>query len=217
MCRNGANSAPQPKSRRSETAWKPSDDSITPKRPPESRDSSSKAGASIAQPLERRHSLGAPFTAGVVELDAHTTDLSASGSWVDTMSPLPAQTEIQWQLTNNGKSFHTKARVIYCQTGVRLRLESARCSSDGSPSRAANQSRSRWPRALGRELSHRRRISPARLERTNRPQSRIGFAADRKACCDGGRRRSDPPARAPQYEILGPDLSPFHRAVCSCT
>lgn len=77
----------------------------------------------MAQPLERWRSLSAPFTAGVVaveprsqaELDAHTTNLSALGCYVDTMSPLPAQTEIQLQLTKNGKSFHRKARVIYCQ------------------------------------------------------------------------------------------------------
>jgi len=56
------------------------------------------------------------------QIDAHTTDLSAGGCYVDTMNPLPAQTEINLQLTKNGKSFHTKARVMYCQTGMGMGL-----------------------------------------------------------------------------------------------
>lgn len=110
--------------------WKRFDDFITPKQPPKRRDSGAKAGTSTAQPPERRRSLRIPFTAGVVaveprsqtEIDAHTTDLSAYGCYVDTMSPLPAQTEIDLRLTRNGKSFHTRARVMYCQAGVGMGL-----------------------------------------------------------------------------------------------
>jgi len=110
--------------------WRPFNDFVTPSQPPKRQDSSSKAGTSTAQPPERRRSPRTPFTAGVVaveprsqtEIDAHTTDLSASGCYVDTMSPLPAQTEIDLRLTRNGKSFHTKARVMYCQSGVGMGL-----------------------------------------------------------------------------------------------
>lgn len=71
-----------------------------------------------------------PFTAAVTalepasltEIEAHTTDLSVGGCYVDTMSPFPAETEVHLRLTNNGKSFHTKARVVYSQPGVGMGL-----------------------------------------------------------------------------------------------
>jgi hypothetical protein len=48
--------------------------------------------------------------------------LSRGGCFVDTMNPLPAGTEIHLRLTKNGRSFHSKARVIYCQVGVGMGL-----------------------------------------------------------------------------------------------
>lgn len=79
---------------------------------------------------ERRASPRCPFTAGVAavepasqtEIDAHTTDLSTGGCYVDTMSSFPAGTEMHLRLTKNGKSFHAKARVIYCQASVGMGL-----------------------------------------------------------------------------------------------
>jgi hypothetical protein len=56
------------------------------------------------------------------EIDAHTTDLSLGGCYVDTMNPLPEGTETHLRLTKNGKSFHTKARVVYCQASVGMGL-----------------------------------------------------------------------------------------------
>jgi len=88
------------------------------------------AGSTAGEVPERRRSPRRSFTAAVAavepisqtEIDAHTTDLSADGCYVDTMSPLPAETDINLRLTKNGKSFHTKARVMYCQTGVGMGL-----------------------------------------------------------------------------------------------
>jgi hypothetical protein len=79
---------------------------------------------------ERRSSPRGPFTAGVTavepasqtEIEAHTTDLSLGGCYIDTMNPFPTGTEMNLRLTKNGKSFHTKARVTYCQSGVGMGL-----------------------------------------------------------------------------------------------
>jgi PilZ domain len=79
---------------------------------------------------ERRTSPRYPFTAGVTavepasqtEVEAHTADLSARGCYVDAMTPFPAGTELNLRLTKNGKSFHTKVRVIYGQAGVGMGL-----------------------------------------------------------------------------------------------
>ena len=79
-----------------------------------------------APPGERRSRPRCPFTAAatVVEprsgarLNAHTTDLSLGGCYVDTMSPFPAGTEMQVRLTKDGKSFNAKAKVAYSQIGV---------------------------------------------------------------------------------------------------
>lgn len=81
-------------------------------------------------PGDRRTDPRLSFTAGVTavepcsqtELESHTSDVSGDGCFVDTMSPLPAGTEIHLRLTKNGRSFHTKARVIYCQVGVGMGL-----------------------------------------------------------------------------------------------
>lgn len=88
------------------------------------------AQESSFQVSERRSDPRLPFTAGVIaveptsqaEMEAHTTDLSVGGCYVDTMSPFPAGTEMHLRLTKNGKSFHSKARVIYCQVGVGMGL-----------------------------------------------------------------------------------------------
>lgn len=75
---------------------------------------------------ERRSELRCPFTARAIvvepksgaRLDAHTTDLSPGGCYVDTMNPFPAGTEMQLRLTKEGKSFNAKAKVAYSQFGV---------------------------------------------------------------------------------------------------
>jgi hypothetical protein len=79
---------------------------------------------------ERRGTPRWAFTAGAnvvepvsgAELHAHTTDLSRGGCYVDTMSPFPTGTEMHLRLTKDNTSFHTKARVIYCQSGVGMGL-----------------------------------------------------------------------------------------------
>ena len=71
-----------------------------------------------------------PFTAGalVVEpesgarFDAHTSDLSAGGCYVDTMSPLPTGTEVELQLVKDGRMFQTQARVAHYTMGVGMGL-----------------------------------------------------------------------------------------------
>ncbi len=79
---------------------------------------------------ERRCNPRCPFTAGATvvepvsgaELQAHTTDLSLGGCYVDTMNAFPTRTEIHLRLTKDTTSFHTKARVIYRQTGMGMGL-----------------------------------------------------------------------------------------------
>ena len=110
--------------------WRPFNDFLTPSQPPKRLDPESKARTSTAQPPERRRNPRIPFTAGVVaveprsqtEIAAHTTDLSSCGCYLDTMNPLPERTEIDLQLTKNGKSFRAKARVVHCQPGVGMGL-----------------------------------------------------------------------------------------------
>lgn len=79
---------------------------------------------------DRRTNPRLSFTAGVTaiepasqtQIDSHTSDVSRDGCFVDTMNPLPAGTEIHLRFTKNGRSFHWKARVIYCQVGVGMGL-----------------------------------------------------------------------------------------------
>jgi hypothetical protein len=85
-------------------------------------------GASIS--VERRSAPRSAFTAAVAvvepksgtRIDAHTSDLSIGGCYVDTMNPFPEGTEVQLRLTTLGKSFNAKARVIYCLIGVGMGL-----------------------------------------------------------------------------------------------
>ena len=86
------------------------------------------SGASI--PVERRRTPRSAFTAAVVvvepksgtRIDAHTSDLSIGGCYVDTMSPFPQGTDVQLRLTTREKSFNTKARVTYSLIGVGMGL-----------------------------------------------------------------------------------------------
>jgi hypothetical protein len=86
------------------------------------------SGASI--PVERRRTPRSAFTAAVVvvepksgtRIDAHTSDLSIGGCYVDTMSPFPQGTDVQLRLTTHEKSFNTKARVTYSLIGVGMGL-----------------------------------------------------------------------------------------------
>jgi hypothetical protein len=84
----------------------------------------------VRNSAERRSSPRSAFTAEAVtvepksgaRIEAHTSDLSLGGCYVDTMNPFPAGTELQLRLTAEGKSFHAKARVAYCQIGVGMGL-----------------------------------------------------------------------------------------------
>jgi len=84
------------------------------------------AGSSV----EHRNTPRSAFTAAVVvvepksgtRIDAHTSDLSIGGCYVDTMSPFPEGTEVQLRLTAQGKSFNAKARVTYSLIGVGMGL-----------------------------------------------------------------------------------------------
>lgn len=86
------------------------------------------SGARI--PVERRRTPRSAFTAAVVvvepksrtRIDAHTSDLSIGGCYVDTMSPFPQGTDVQLRLTTQEKSFNTKARVTYSLFGVGMGL-----------------------------------------------------------------------------------------------
>ena len=86
------------------------------------------SGAST--PVERRRTPRSAFTAAVVivepksgaRIDAHTSDLSIGGCYVDTMSPFPQGTDVQLRLTTHEKSFNTKARVTYSLIGVGMGL-----------------------------------------------------------------------------------------------
>ena len=80
--------------------------------------------------VERRRSERYPFTAGVLALepgsgariDAHSSDLSLGGCYVDTMNPLPTGTEVEIRLTKDGRTFHAKARVAHYQVGIGMGL-----------------------------------------------------------------------------------------------
>lgn len=50
-----------------------------------------------------------------VELQGRVTDLSLSGCYVDTMSPLPGGRPVRVKITHQGKTFEAQARVAYSQ------------------------------------------------------------------------------------------------------
>lgn len=84
----------------------------------------------VIGPGERRITPRSDFTAEAVMIDlksgtrieAHTSDLSLGGCYVDTMNPFPTGTELQLRLTAEGKSFDAMARVAYSQIGVGMGL-----------------------------------------------------------------------------------------------
>ena len=51
-------------------------------------------------------------------LSARSSDVSRSGCYIDTLSPLPIQTEIKIQLRNGDDVFETQARVVYVCPGL---------------------------------------------------------------------------------------------------
>ena len=51
-------------------------------------------------------------------LNARSSDVSRSGCYIDTLSPLPIQTEIKIQLRNGEDVFETQARVVYVCPGL---------------------------------------------------------------------------------------------------
>jgi hypothetical protein len=71
---------------------------------------------------DRRYSFTAAATVldtkSGARIDAHTTDLSFGGCYVDTMNPFPVGTFVELRLTKGGKSFESMGDVVYSKTGM---------------------------------------------------------------------------------------------------
>jgi PilZ domain len=55
-------------------------------------------------------------------LDAHTSDLSMGGCYVDAMSPLPTGTEVELRLLKDGKTFRARTKVAHYSMGIGMGL-----------------------------------------------------------------------------------------------
>ena len=51
-------------------------------------------------------------------LNARASDVSRSGCYIDTLSPLPVQTQIKIRLRSGDDVFETQARVVYVCPGL---------------------------------------------------------------------------------------------------
>jgi PilZ domain len=51
-------------------------------------------------------------------LNARSSDVSRSGCYIDTLSPLPVQTRIKIRLRSGDDLFETEARVVYVCPGL---------------------------------------------------------------------------------------------------
>ena len=51
-------------------------------------------------------------------LNARSSDVSRTGCYIDTLSPLPPQTRIKIQLRSGDDVFETQARVVYVSAGL---------------------------------------------------------------------------------------------------
>jgi hypothetical protein len=51
-------------------------------------------------------------------LNARSSDVSRSGCYIDTLSPLPVQTQIKIRLRSGDDVFETQARVVYVCPGL---------------------------------------------------------------------------------------------------
>jgi hypothetical protein len=51
-------------------------------------------------------------------LNARSSDVSRSGCYIDTLSPLPVQTQIKIRLRSCDDVFETQARVVYVSAGL---------------------------------------------------------------------------------------------------
>lgn len=75
---------------------------------------------------ERRRHARFPVTATVeaVELQSkarvtgRTSDLGMGGCYIDTISPLPLNSQVKMRITHEGRSFETKARVAVSSMGM---------------------------------------------------------------------------------------------------
>jgi hypothetical protein len=75
---------------------------------------------------ERRHHARFPVTATVeaVELQSkarvtgRTSDLGMGGCYIDTISPLPLNSQVKMRITHEGRSFESKARVAVSSMGM---------------------------------------------------------------------------------------------------
>jgi len=82
------------------------------------------------QQLERRRHVRYSFTGAIeavkpesdTRVQGRTTDLSAGGCYVDTLSPFPVGTRVKVRLTKEGRSFETQAEVAYSVVGMGMGL-----------------------------------------------------------------------------------------------
>lgn len=80
--------------------------------------------------VERREYTRYPFTAMVeafeptsrTRVQGRTADLSRGGCYVDTMNPLPAQTQVKMRITKENRSFEGQATVVYSVSGMGMGL-----------------------------------------------------------------------------------------------
>ncbi len=81
-------------------------------------------------PSERRQYARYPFTGTLEAFDAESgtriqgraADLSAGGCYVDTLSPLPAQSRVMVRVTKGKQSFESQAAVVYSVAGMGMGL-----------------------------------------------------------------------------------------------
>lgn len=87
-------------------------------------------GSAPAIVVERRRGPRYQFTATAELVDlksrmrvqARTSDLGGGGCYVDTTSPLPADTTVKMRLTKDNRSFSVEAKVVYCLPGMGMGL-----------------------------------------------------------------------------------------------
>jgi len=87
---------------------------------------------------EQRSSVRYPFTAEAdvtdlqsnARLSARTSDLARGGCFIDTISAFPIGTNVSLRLTNERRTFETRARVVYAQQGMGMGLAFAPLEPD---------------------------------------------------------------------------------------
>jgi hypothetical protein len=86
--------------------------------------------AAEAGPAERRRNLRFPFSAAVElvetksgsKLIGRTSDLGLGGCYIDTLTPLPVDTEAKVRILRDNESFEAQVRVVYSSSGMGMGL-----------------------------------------------------------------------------------------------